>query len=87
MGDRVLVSEQPSRINQDDPLPESAVYSYVQSASGDWLMHQQLKAPSAFSETNFGIDMDVDADTLVIGAPGGEQGSLYLYDAELLPLP
>lgn len=60
-----------------------AVYLFT-SAGGSWTQSARLQASDAAANDRFGLSVAVDADTLVIGAPGkalnvNAQGAVYVF--------
>jgi len=47
-----------------------AAYVVVRDASGEWTEQAYLKASNAESQDTFGIGVDIDGDTIVVGASG-----------------
>jgi FG-GAP repeat protein len=67
----------------DGPFQQSGV-TYVfhyDAANATWVEHQRLEAPDAYSGHFFGLDVDLDADRILVGSAIG--GYLFQYDAAL----
>lgn len=53
-----------------------AVYLFVRNG-GVWQQQQKLAAPAGGSLDNFGSAVSLDGDSLIVGAPGEEEGDAY----------
>ncbi|HEY1013292.1 MAG TPA: integrin [Herpetosiphonaceae bacterium] len=72
-GDTLAVAATGESSGTSNPADNSArsagaVYVYVRVA-GSWQFQAYLKAPNAEADDGFGRDLDLDGDTLVVGAP------------------
>lgn len=61
-----------------------AVYIFVRSADGFWSQQAYIKASNAAANDNFGDHIDLDGDTLVVGAPNqssdaSNSGAVYVF--------
>lgn len=61
-----------------------SAYVYVRTASG-WQLQQKLTAPGVTMQTLFGLSVDVDGNTIVVGAPfddnaGPSSGAAYVFE-------
>ena len=87
MNGRLLVSDQPLTTSDETPAPDGAVYVFEASAEGDWVYSKTLEAPTANGTTGYGTALDARDNMVIIGAPKGERGSVYLFDEALLATP
>jgi len=65
-----------------------AVTASPQVGPGDWVEVKKITAPDAAAEDQFGIGLDFEGDTLVVGAPldddgGPNSGSVYVFERNL----
>lgn len=49
-------------------ISSGAVYVFTRNASGDWSQQAYIKAPNPDAGDNFGRSVDINGDTLVVGA-------------------
>jgi hypothetical protein len=75
-GSLLLVTQMPSLESEE----ESIVLQYELDANAVWLLSDGYLAPPAFEGTRFGMDLSIDAQGFIVGAPGSERGSVYLFD-------
>jgi cysteine-rich repeat protein len=75
-GPLLLVSQMPSVQSEE----ESLVFQYELDEDDVWQLSITHGAPPAFEGTRFGTDLSIGDDLFIIGAPGSEQGSVYLYE-------
>lgn len=76
-GDRAAVA---SRFD-DDSFPNSgSVYVFVRDAT-DWVEEDKVVASEPLGNANFGSGLDLNGDSLIVGAPGGtgSAGRAFIY--------
>jgi hypothetical protein len=71
-GDRILVGAAGSA-NPDDET--GAAYTFIKTAEG-WIQESIILAPNSDAGDQFGASVDIDEDTLVIGAPHEDSNSI-----------
>ena len=75
-GDLLLVSQVPNV----DLSEESTVFRYTLEPGSGWVFSETHLAPPAFEGTRFGTALSIDTDVFIVGAPGSERGSVYLFE-------
>ncbi len=58
-----------------------AVYVFTRGPGGAWTQTARLEPDGPPTAANFGSDVDVAGNTIAIGAPGGETGSAFVFNA------
>ena len=81
-GPLLLVSQVPNL----DSNEESAVFQYDLDSNDVWQLSVTHRAPPTFAGTRFGTDLSVDDNLFIVGAPGSERGSVYLYERSASPV-
>ena len=70
-------------IQNDSGSPDAgAVYLFEADTTGNWAQTAYVKASNTGQDHRFGASLDLDGDTLTVGAPGentGQQGSGAVY--------
>lgn len=66
-----------------DSSNNGAVHVMVKQGS-KWIKEAYIKRPTAMSDGFFGQSVSLSGDTLVVGAPGKESRSVYVYKRKLL---
>lgn len=82
-GDTLVVG---APLNDDSQFGSGSVYVFSrnQGGSGNWGQVQELNASDPGNGDEFGFSVDVEGDTILVGAPydndqGGDSGSVYLF--------
>jgi|GEM_PF-7130993 len=83
-GDTIAIGAERGWINGIE-APQGAVFVASQVAHGDWQIAWQAATPtgslSSSSQTStFGSKVDIDGDTLVVGAPFFGDGTLFVFE-------
>ena len=78
-GSLLLISQMPHL----DLEEESSVFRYDLDADAGWSFTEAYFAPPAFEGTRFGMDLSIDGQQFIVGAPGSELGSVYLFERSI----
>lgn len=81
-GDYVMVGQRSALPQGDGSLPPGYVFTIFVDETGAIETRGALDVPPDAPSRDFGAAFAVDSQLLMIGAPGGLRGSIFLYDEE-----